>query len=128
MKALEQILIQAIRDRRLFTANEPVSVAVSGGRDSMAMLYALDATKNLHGGVLSVISVDHGLRSSAHLDVQVVASAAKELGLPFKCLSLDLDVGTNLQERARDARLAALAEHSPGKVALGHHQQDQAES
>ena len=128
MRALEQIILQTIRDNKLFGINEDVAVAVSGGRDSMALLYAMHATKALHGGVLSVLSVDHGLRESSGQDLEFVKAAAKELELPFFGISLGLDSGSNLQERAREARLASLTHHSKGKIALGHHQQDQAET
>ena len=97
MRALEQIVVASIRQYCLFNTNDSVGVAVSGGRDSITMLYALEATQRLHGGKLSVLSVDHGLREESKLDVSFVNNIASRLGLPFTSISLQLTNGQNLQ-------------------------------
>lgn len=112
-----------------FAADEPVAIAVSGGADSLALLWL---SARAFGPRAHVLTVEHGLRpASAAECAQVMAVAAAE-GLPATTLSLGLSAHANVQEAARNARYAAMAKRC---AALGirflitaHHRDDQAET
>jgi len=101
-------------------ANGPVSVAVSGGPDSMALL-VLAARAGLDA---VAIHVDHGLREGSAAEAAVVAAAAAEFGLRFEERSVHLTPGPDLEARARRARYSSL----PDGVMTGHTMDDQAET
>ncbi len=103
----------------------PVAVAVSGGPDSLALLHLL---VELGGVSLVVVSVDHGLREASTAEVEGVARQARELGLPFRSVALNLEPGPGIQARARSARYAWFDSLPEPTVALGHHLDDQAET
>jgi len=105
-----------------------VLVAVSGGVDSTALLHLLHRTQGAHKADLKVMSIDHGLRSESEKEVQKVEAHCKTLGVPFESRRLDIEVGPNLAERARDARREALLSVGADRIATGHHQDDQAET
>ena len=42
-----------------------LAVAVSGGADSMALLLCADGWARTHGGTLTALTVDHGLRAGS---------------------------------------------------------------
>jgi tRNA(Ile)-lysidine synthase len=118
---------QAIREQGLWKTGQRVTVAVSGGLDSVVMLDVLAETAAWHGGVLHVATADHGIRPESHEEAAFVAELARERGLPFTCLRLGLGAGTS-EDAARRARREALCSVPGDVVALAHHREDQAET
>ncbi len=110
---------------------ERVTVAVSGGGDSMALL-ALMA--EMPGWQVHAVTVDHGLRAEAATEAALVARFCAERGLPHIILRWDHGGAPkgNLMEAARLARLSLIGGWARGQgiahVALGHTAQDQAET
>lgn len=104
----------------------PLAVAVSGGGDSLALLHML-----AHDGPVHVVTVDHGLRDVAD-EIALVGTAAAALGYPHSVLRWTWDERGNLQAAARQGRREVIAawaaEHGIQQVALGHTQDDQAET
>ena len=101
-------------------ARSPVTCAVSGGADSLALLVLATAA----GLDVTAVYVDHGIRPTSGDDAAVVAAAAAALGAGFRCEAVSIEPGPNLEARARRARYAVLA---PDAL-LGHTADDQAET
>ena len=98
----------------------PLACAVSGGADSLALLVlavAADRDAVAH-------HVDHGLRAGSCEDVHVVNEVASALGVTVVVHRVAVDDGSNLEARARAARLTVL----PAGAATGHTADDQAET
>lgn len=94
--------------------------AVSGGPDSLALLVLA-----VHAGCrVEAVHVDHALRPGSAAEADVVAAAAHRLGARFRAVTAPVPPGPNLEERARQARFAAL----PAGVLTGHTMDDQAET
>ena len=93
---------------------------LSGGADSTALVALAVAA----GLVVEAVHVDHGLRPGSSRDADVARRSAERLGASFRCVRVDVGDGANLEERARDARLAALGEGAM----TGHTADDQAET
>jgi tRNA(Ile)-lysidine synthase len=114
-----------------------VVVAVSGGADSMALLFLLHAlSPNLHCA-LAVAHLDHGLRPSSAADARFVEEQAASLGLPMMSERCDVRAEAaagrqGIEEAARRVRQAFLArvatEWGATRIALGHTADDQAET
>lgn len=98
----------------------PVTCAVSGGADSLALL-ALAVSA---GCAVTAVHVDHGLRAGSSRDAEVVAAAATRFGAAFRSERVCVDTGADLEARARAARFAVL----PDDVLTGHTADDQAET
>src|SRR5436853_503726 len=101
-------------------AGVPVTCAVSGGADSLALLVLAVAA----GCNVTAVHVDHGLRPGSAAEADVVATAAGQYGAAFRAATALVDPGPNLEARARAARYAAL----PDDVLTGHTADDQAET
>ena len=101
-------------------AGTPVTCAVSGGADSLALLVLAVAA----GLEVTAVHVDHGLRPGSAADAEVVRAAAARFGAGFRAVRVDVGAGPNLEARAREARYAAL----PADVCTGHTADDQAET
>jgi tRNA(Ile)-lysidine synthase len=98
----------------------PLTCAVSGGPDSLALLALASAA----GCAVTAVHVDHGLRAGSAAEAEVVAAAADRFGARFRGLGVQVGAGPNLEARARAARRAAL----PEGTATGHTMDDQAET
>ncbi len=106
----------------------PVVVACSGGADSLGLLVLAHAA----GLEPVAVHVDHGLRAHSADDADVVAHAAERLGVEWRTMRVNVDLGGNLEARARDARYRALADarEQIGATAIlvAHTADDQAET
>jgi tRNA(Ile)-lysidine synthase len=112
-------------------AEPALLLAVSGGPDSTALL--LMAAEWAGGPALHAATVDHGLRPESAGEAEAVAALAARLGVPHRILRWQGEKPrTRLQERARAARYALLAEEAQrvgAKVVVtAHHLDDQAET
>ena len=110
-----------------------LGVAVSGGADSVCLLHLLHSMAAEGDLELTVLHVNHHLRGEeSEADVRFVEELAARLGLP--CLVHDAPVpeNENLEQAARDLRLAffraALRELPLDRVATAHTRDDQAET
>ena len=117
----EHPLLVSLLSRCAFPApTTPVALAVSGGADSMALLFLAYA----HGLEVTVHHVDHQLRPQSHRDIDVIAPVAEKLGVELLVHVVSVDPGPNLEARARDVRYNVL----PTDVMTGHTADDQAET
>ncbi len=129
---------RTIRERGLLDRGDRVLCAVSGGPDSMAMLHALWELRDRLALELAVATVDHGLRPEARAEAELVAARARDLGIAWQLLSVDVRAARassrskSWQDVARRLRLAALEAHARAigahKIALGHQADDQVET
>lgn len=127
-----------IARHRMFRPGDRVGVAVSGGADSVALLYLLVELAPRWNLTLRVLHVDHGLRGEeSRADVRFVAELAARLGLGFELHEADVRAmarasGDNIEQAARRLRLdffhSLLARGVVDRVALGHTRTDQAET
>jgi tRNA(Ile)-lysidine synthase len=108
-------------------------VAVSGGPDSVALLALLAEWAAGGRCQLHAVTVDHGLRPEAADEASLVAALCGELGVPHRIRRRRGEKPqTGLQEKARAARYALLAEEAralgAGAIVTAHTLDDQAET
>ena len=108
-------------------------VACSGGPDSTALLHVLYELRGELGITLCAASIDHGLRPESASEVQQVGALADSLGVPFSSRRVEVPrEGASIQARARMLRYDALREiaasRNANRTAVGHTQDDQAET
>lgn len=106
-------------------------VAVSGGSDSLALLFLLGDL--LGPDRLHAVTVDHGLRAASGDEAAYVGRVAGGLGIAHSVLRWrGWDGQGNLPDQARRARYQLMAawaaEQGIAAVALGHTQDDLAET
>ncbi len=124
---------RTVRERQLLSPGDHVLVACSGGPDSTALVHVLHRLRRDLGVTLCVASIDHGLRAESASEVERVAAFAGSLGLPFLSARVELSTDArSIQAEARERRYEALgrlaASRSATRIAVGHTQDDQAET
>ena len=113
-----------------------VTVALSGGADSVALLHSLKTLQNELGIELSACHVNHNLRGEeSDGDEAYVRRLCQELDVPLKVFSVDVSGSVakhqSVEERARELRYEAFAEISErlgSKVATAHNACDNTET
>lgn len=122
-----------MRERALVAPGDHVLVACSGGPDSTALLHVLHRLRGDFGITICAASIDHGLRPESASEVERVGAFANALGVPFYSAMVEVDrQGASIQAQAREARYQALreiaADNGAARIAVGHTQDDQAET
>ena len=102
-----------------FGAKPRIAAGVSGGPHSLALALLADRWARARGGSLLALVADHGLRAESGAEARHVAGTLAGQGIPARILALRLPNGPRLQERARTARLAALADAHRNTVMAG---------
>ncbi len=74
---------KTINKWRMLERDSKIAVAVSGGKDSMSLLYLLNKIEKDFPSELYIIHVDEGIRGYSDKNLEIVQKAAKELGLPL---------------------------------------------
>ena len=132
-----------IRRLELLKAGDRVGVAVSGGADSVGLLWILFELRDEIGLVLSVVHFNHKLRGAeSDEDERFVSDLARKLGLEYFAGNGDASAeaaasGMSVEAAARELRYdffgqlqGAAADGVPrlDKIATGHTLDDQAET
>ncbi|MBR1734536.1 MAG: tRNA lysidine(34) synthetase TilS [Alphaproteobacteria bacterium] len=115
---------------------EAVSVAVSGGSDSMALLLLINHWCIRKNTALTCITVDHNLRSESAYEALFIKNFCENIGIKHTTLKWirpteKISIG-KIENMARDARYNLINEfcnqHSIKIVATGHTWNDQLET
>ncbi|MEK0430584.1 MAG: hypothetical protein RL139_388 [Gemmatimonadota bacterium] len=102
-------------------------LAVSGGRDSMALLTAMHRTRA--GEVAAVATFDHGTGPAAREACVLVREVGTAMGFPVRSATADLAQGTEAAWRAARYRfLRGVAQGERGQVVTAHTHDDQLET
>lgn len=138
---LQQLLSytrKAVDDYRMIRPGDKIAVGISGGKDSLALLYALKGLQRFYPNpfTLSAISVHLGY-PDFHLDR--IQSLCETLDVPFHVVHTDIAeiIFKDRQERSpcslcAKMRKGALNEKAKelgcGKIAYAHHKDDMVET
>ncbi|MAT81678.1 MAG: tRNA lysidine(34) synthetase TilS [Phycisphaerae bacterium] len=110
----------------------PVVLAVSGGRDSLALLIASAVLRDHDDFAIlpRVVHVHHHLRPEADDEADHVLKVAAMLDIPAEVRNLELSDGTPDEARRLryEALVAGAVDCRSGLVATGHHAEDQLET
>ena len=126
-----------ILKKKLIKERDRVIAAVSGGADSVFMLYALNCLKKELSLDLSVCHFNHSLREEANEEEEFVRNLANRFSLPFFSERGDVkgyagENGISIEMAARSLRYAfferLIDENRGDKIALAHNLTDSIET
>lgn len=137
---IEDRVYKTIRRYELIKRGDRVLVAVSGGKDSLSLLYILASLKNkLELSYITVFHLDLGIDLFSEKSIEVVKNACKNLGLKYIIIPLRDIIGYKLPDLIGHTRRPACSlcglikryfvnlvgvELGVDIVTLGHHMDD----
>lgn len=123
---------------RFIGRGDKIAVAVSGGRDSVALLHFLLQKSKEGGFTVLALNVEHGIRGETSLrDSAFVKELCSAWHVPLLAFSVDAPARArrdklSMEQAARAERYrvfdAVLSEKSADKIATAHHLGDNAET
>jgi len=118
--------------------HDKVIVGVSGGADSVCLLFILKKFQEKLDFSIQAVHVEHGIRGEASIaDARFVKKLCGEWNIPFRLYDFDIPVivreqRLSTEEAGRKARREAFEDacraFGGNKIALAHHAGDQAET
>lgn len=137
MGSLKSKMLDTVRKYRMILPGEKIAVGVSGGPDSMALLYLLHDLRDDLKCTLHIAHLDHMLRGEeSRTDAAYVAEHARKLDISVTLEAIDVRKmimpKESLESGARRIRYKfyerVMAKVKADKVALGHNADDQSET
>ncbi len=135
---MDKAITSYIKENDMLRTGDTVIAAVSGGADSMCMLFCLSELSKELSLSVHVLHVNHGIRGEeADRDEAFVKEFCSRNNIPFSSFHADVPAvaekeGKTLEEAGREVRYNALFEaaraNSAAAVALAHNQNDRAET
>ncbi|MFC1760312.1 tRNA lysidine(34) synthetase TilS [Candidatus Neomarinimicrobiota bacterium] len=134
-RAQKSRIINHLVESTLIKPNDNIVVAVSGGMDSMFLLFILIELQKIWDIELVVGHVNHNIRFNSIDDEKFVIKQGEKLGIPVIVKQLNFDdkkSGESTEAWARENRYYELEsirkELNYNKIATGHHSNDQIET
>lgn len=138
MSNMERKVEAFIKEHGMIKRDDVVIAGVSGGADSVCLLFILCALREKLGFKIRVCHVNHGLRGAdADADEAYVRALCEKLGIPCRIFREDVESiakkwKQSTEEAGRMVRRNAFesmcAKNGGTKIATAHHQGDNAET
>jgi tRNA(Ile)-lysidine synthase len=107
-----------------------ITVALSGGIDSVVLLHLLHHLQKKHHFILNAMHVHHGLSKNADQWVKFCEKLCGKLSVPLEVhyVQLPLKKSLGIEGEARRLRYKKLRQSKSDLIVLAHHEDDQAET
>ena len=125
---------KAVDEYSMIQEGDHIAVGISGGKDSLTLLYALHGLKRFYPRKfdLSAVTVDLGFADS---NLEPIQNLCRELEVPYKIVKSDIyDILFNVRQESNPCSLCAkmrkgalneaVKEMGCNKVAYAHHKDD----
>ena len=127
---MKDLLLTSIKKKNLFTKNQTIIIAVSGGVDSMVLLDILSKIHNPNK--LVIAHINHKKRIESDDEYEAIKEIAKKYKVPFEGYTFIHKNKNNFQAEARKARyqffFGLAMKYSAETIITAHHLDDQIET
>ncbi|MCI8654730.1 MAG: tRNA lysidine(34) synthetase TilS [Clostridia bacterium] len=137
MNEVEEKVLKTIQKYNLIQPNDKVVLGVSGGPDSLFMLYILNKLKEQLKFNIIVAHVNHMIRAEANAEEEFVKKFCQKIDIEFYSKRIDVEKYANnnrigTEEAGRKVRYdffeEILEKTSSNKIAIAHNKNDKVET
>lgn len=129
-------ILDYIKKYHMIEEGDTIVAGISGGADSVCLLFVLLEIKKQFFLDIEVVHINHGIRREASEDALFVEELCRQNGLPFHLVEEDIkarakESGRSEEEEGRLVRYRAfekVLEGRQGKIAVAHNSNDRAET
>lgn len=131
---MEELILKAVKDFDIIEKGDNITVALSGGADSVSLLYALLSLKEKLGITVDAAHINHCIRGDeAERDQSFVEELCEKLNVKLFCERVHVpkfakENHLSLELAARKVRYEFLERVATGKVATAHTASDNLET
>ena len=134
---LEEKFLKTVKENNLINAGDKIVVGVSGGPDSIALLYCLNKFKKMLKYEIICAHINHLIRKDSTEDEEFVENECKKMQIPFykkreNILELSKELKKGTEETGRLVRYKffdeILGKNRANKIAIAHNKNDNAET
>ncbi len=131
---MKDLVLRAIGQFSLIDEGDSVTVAFSGGADSVALLHCLNSLKDELGIIVNAAHLNHSIRGEeADSDQKFVQEFCEKYNIPLFSEKIDVpqyakDNHLSMELAAREVRYDFLERVSNGKIATAHTASDNLET
>jgi len=108
IKSVEKIALKTIKRDKLLTPDDRVMIALSGGKDSVALAHILSKIEHSYGTELFAITVDEGLRGYREEGLKISKRVSEKLGIEHHVITFKEVYGHSLEEICKFAEEKAV--------------------
>jgi uncharacterized protein (TIGR00269 family) len=98
MISIEEKVKRTISKYSLLDHGDKIALAVSGGKDSLSLLYILNGMCKTHGSEIHAVTVDEGISNYREEAVDLSRDFSRKLGIPHRIISFKEIYGLTLEE------------------------------
>jgi len=98
MKSVERTVLRTIKREGLFEPKDRIMVALSGGKDSLALLSILSKIERRYETEIFAVTIDEGVRGYREEGLNIAKRVAGELGIEHHVVSFKEAYGNSLEE------------------------------
>ncbi|GFI44732.1 tRNA(Ile)-lysidine synthase [Lachnospiraceae bacterium] len=129
-------VLDYVKKYRMIEPEDTIVAGISGGADSVCLLFVLAELQKRIPFAIRVVHVDHGIRQEAAEDACYVRELCRRFDIPFTLVEENVREGAKIrriseEEEGRRVRYQAFAralEGKKGKIAVAHNSNDRAET
>ncbi len=129
-------VLNYVKEYQMIEAGDMVVAGISGGADSVCLLFVLLEIRKKIPFTLRAVHVNHKIRPDASEDADYVRDLCKRQGVPFHLVEEDVEgrakeYGISTEEagrRIRDRAFGGGLGGEKGKIAVAHNSNDRAET
>lgn len=133
MRRIERRFSKGVVEYGLIEEGDRILIALSGGKDSLALLELLARQARIYKPRIAVVAAHVVMRNIPYQsDREYLRRFAEERGVPFVCYETEFDASTDTRKspcflcswNRRKALFTVAKEQGCNKIALGHHMDD----
>ncbi len=98
MRSVERTALKTIKKEGLFEPKDRIMVALSGGKDSIALLCILSKIERRYGTEIFAVTVDEGVKGYREEGLMIAKKVAEELDIEHRVVSFKEAYGYALEE------------------------------
>lgn len=137
LDVLEEKFLKTVKENNLIKPNDVIVVGVSGGPDSIALLFCLNKFKDILKCRIVCAHINHLIREDSTDDEKFVENVCKNFNIPFykkreNIIELSKKLKKGTEETGREVRYSffdeVLEKENANKIAIAHNKNDNAET
>lgn len=98
VRSIEKTVLKTVHREKLFARQDRIMIALSGGKDSVALAHILSRMERHHPTALVAVTIDEGLEGYREEGLAISRNVCGQLGLEHKVVTFKAFYGHTLEE------------------------------